>query len=386
SPKQNSRLDIDALISHRFPITDAEAAYELVTNGTEAQLGVVLTYPTDQKSAPTPKIKILPTTVKPGDCVLGVIGAGNFARATLLPALKKLNGVELHTVVSRRGSSAEHSQQKFGFREASADEDAVINNPEINAVVIATRHDSHAALTAAALRAGKSVYVEKPLGLSHTEIDNVAEARDSASGFLQVGFNRRFAPLAQKAQAQIAGTGGTKFVLLRVNAGAIPADSWIHAPGEGGGRIIGEVCHFVDLARYFVGAPLTSVQADSATSLEGVCDDVTATLRFTDGSLATIAYTALGDDSYPKERFEIYAGGSVVLLDNFRRLSVNAGGSENVTSSRGQDKGHNGSLSAFVTAVTTGGPAPIDENELFETSRATLAILDSLQQGTRIDL
>lgn len=386
SPSLSNRLDVGALISHRFPITDAEAAYELVTVGTEAQLGVILTYLTDQSSASSSKIEVLPSAAKPGDCVLGLIGAGNFARAMLLPALKKLPDVELHTVVSKRGASAEHSQQKFGFREATTDENAIINNPEINAVVIATRHDSHAELTAAALKAGKSVYVEKPLGLTHAEIATVADARVRAAGFFQIGFNRRFAPLAGKAQSQIAGIGGTKFVLLRVNAGAVPADSWIHAPTEGGGRIIGEVCHFVDLARYFVGASITSVQADSATSSETVCDDVTATLRFADGSLATIAYTALGDDSYPKERFEIYAGGSVIALDNFRKLSVNAGGSENTTSARGQDKGHNGSLAAFVKAVTAGGPAPIDENELFETSRATLAILDSLQQGTRIDL
>lgn len=385
SPNLANRLDVAALLSHQFAIEDAETAYDLVTKGGGDQLGVVISYPAEQVPEKPEKVTTLPTAARPGSCSVGVIGAGQFARNLLLPALKKLSHVKLHTVVSRGGASAKHSQQKFGFQNSSTDAAAVLDNPEINAVIIATRHDSHAELTARALSAGKSVYVEKPLGLTPAEIDDVAQARQGAAGFFQIGFNRRFADLAMRAREKLDRLEGSKFILLRINAGAVPADSWIRSPEEGGGRILGEVCHFVDLARYFVAAPILSVQADAAVRDSGG-DDVTATLRFGDGSLATIAYTGLGDDAYPKERFEIYAGGSVVALDNFRSLSVTGGGNEKVTSARGQNKGHRRSISAFVDAVTAGGPAPVDENEQLEVSRATIAITESLRHGTRIEL
>ncbi len=392
SPALARRLDVAPLISHRFPLDEAEKAYAMVTGAGEPHLGVVLTYggqPADAAAAGAraPGPSFAAPAARPAGCVLGVIGAGNFARTVLLPELKKLTGVRLHTVVTRRGASAEKSRQTFGFAHAGADAAAVLENPDINAVLIATRHDSHAELTARALEAGKAVLVEKPLGLDRQQINRVIEARNGSAAFFQVGFNRRFAPMAVTVRDRLRGTEGPKFVLLRVNAGPLPADHWAHAADEGGGRILGEVCHFVDLARFLIGAPIASVLADTGEATGGISDDVTLTLRFADGSLATVAYTALGDMAFGKERIEAYAGGAVFTIDDFRTLVVAEDGRvASRGSRRRQDKGFTGALKAFVGAVAAGGPAPVDEAEVVETSFATIAVLESLRAGTRIDL
>jgi predicted dehydrogenase/threonine dehydrogenase-like Zn-dependent dehydrogenase len=379
------RLDVGPMISHRFEIADAEDAYELVLGGEEAHLGVVLTY--DQAEAGTAETPTITPAARPGGdkCRIGVIGAGQFAGAVLLPELKKLPAAELCTVVANSGASAEHARESFGFARAATDAAAIFDDGDIDAVIVATRHDSHAEYVQRALAAGKPVLVEKPLGLSRAEIETIAAARASSDAFFQVGFNRRFAPLAQKARAWLETHGGPKFMVLRINAGQVPDDSWIQNRQEGGGRILGEACHFVDLARFFAASPIQSVQADAARIDGGAGDDVTATIRFEDGTLATIAYTALGDAAYPKERFEIYAGGNVLGIDNFRSLTITENGATRNSSSH-QDKGFAGALQAFVDAVKSGGPAPIDENESIESSLATIAILESLAAGGRIDL
>lgn len=383
APGLAHKLDVTSLITHHFDISAAEDAFKMVLEKSEPHMGVMLNYPDTVSEVPA---KIIASTGSPTDCVLGVIGAGNFSRAVLLPELKKISNVTLDTITTKRGASADHAQDNFGFAHAGTAESAVLENPAINGVVIATRHDSHADLTARALKAGKSVLVEKPLGLTKDDITLVQEARRTSSGFFQIGFNRRFAPLAQTAHAALAKIEGPRFMVFRINAGNIPGDSWLHNPEEGGGRIIGEMCHFVDFARYFAGAKIISVQADAARNSEGAVDDVSATLRFEEGSLATLAYTSLGDTAFPKERFEIFAGGSVLNLDNFRNLSITTNGSTKNLKANGQDKGFKNALFAFTQAIAAGGPAPIDENELIESSLATLAILESLQSGSRIDL
>ncbi|HIJ93510.1 MAG: bi-domain-containing oxidoreductase [Rhodospirillales bacterium] len=376
-------LDVRSLTTHRFPLSEAETAYRLVGGGGEPSLGVVLTY---DDSPPASQRPSFPAAEPQGQCSLGVIGAGNFARSVLLPELRKLKGVHLHTLSTRRGASAEQAGRAFGFARAEADETAVLENPAINAVLIATRHDSHAGLTARALEAGKSVLVEKPLGLSREEVNRVIAARQGSAGFFQVGFNRRHAPMAVKMRHRLAATPGPKFLLLRINAGAVAKDSWVHAPGEGGGRILGEVCHFVDLARFFAGSTIASVQAQAANAGAGNLEDVIIALRFEDGGLATVAYTARGDEALGKELFEAYAGGSAVAIDNFRTLTIASGDGGKSETRAAQDKGFKASLKAFTDAVANGGPPPVDETELVETSVATLAVMESLRSGTRIDL
>lgn len=389
SRRRDRRLAVEPLITHRFPFEKAQAAYTLVTDGGEPHLGVVLVYGERPKGTAV-KLRV-PISVsaggRPAGCVLGVIGAGAFARTMLLPRLKDMKDCRLHTIVTQRGISAAHSQDTFGFANAATDDAAVLDNPDINAVLIATPHSSHAALAAAALVAGKSVLVEKPLALDRDELNRVVEARNRSDGFLMVGFNRRFAPMAVKARERFAALPGPRFLLLRVNAGPLPPESWQNAPEEGHGRILGEVCHFVDLARYLIGAPIATVQAAAAQASRATCDDLTATLGFADGSLATIAYTAKGDTAFSKELVEAYAGGTVITIDNFRSLSVVADGrAKKSGSGLDQDKGHAAELAAFVAAVAAGGPAPAPEAELIESSLATIAILDSLRTGAPVAL
>ena len=382
SPSLARRMDVGALITHRFPFDDAESAYQLVTGGGEPALGVILRYESEIKPSPRPVFAT--ALAATGRCVLGVIGAGSFARTVLLPELKRLPQVELHSICTTRGQTAEHGQQAFGFANATTEIDDVLNDPAINAVLIATRHSNHAELTARALAAGKSVLVEKPLALDHAQLNQVIAARQASDAFFMVGFNRRFAPMSVKARAHLARHAGPKMLVLRVNAGNLPAESWVNSAEEGGGRILGEVCHFVDLARHLTGSAITSVQADTAAVKAGACDDLTVTLGFGDGSLATIVYTALGDSSFSKERFECFGGGTVAAIDNFLSLSLTENGRTRVEKGMSQDKGHRAELELFARAVAAGGPAPVDEAETIETSLATIAILDSLRDGRRV--
>lgn len=378
------RLDVGALITHRFPFDQSEAAYTLVTERTEPNMGVVLKYEGETKAA-TP---VFPVAKAPaGKCVLGVIGAGNFARTVLLPELKRIPSVELRTICTTRGQTADHAKGAFGFAHATTEIDEVLADPSINAVLVATRHSNHAALTARVLAAGKSVIVEKPLALDRAQLNQVITARQASDAFFTIGFNRRFAPMVAKARQMLARHAGPKMLVLRVNAGALPAESWVNAAEEGGGRILGEGCHFIDLARSLAGSAIVGVHADAAKVTHGGCDDLTVTLSFADGSLATIVYTAQGDAGYSKERFECFAGGTVIAIDNFLTLSITENGRTRVEKAKmGQDKGHRGELEAFAAAIAAGGPAPVDEAELVETSLATIAVLESLGSGRRISL
>jgi len=383
SPSLARRLDVGALISHRFAFERAEDAYALVTANTEPHLGVVLRYEGETKPQAA---TIFAQPKAAASCVLGVIGAGSFARTVLLPELKRLPQVELRTLCTTRGQTAEHGQATFGFARGTTDIAEVLGDPAINAVLIATRHADHAALTVRALAAGKSVLVEKPLALDREQLAQVAAARNTSTGFFCVGFNRRFAPMAVTARAHLARHAGPKMLVLRVNAGSLPAESWVNAADEGGGRVLGELCHFVDLARMLAASPIVSVQADAARVAAGACDDLTVTLCFADGSLATIVYTALGDSSHAKERFECFAGGTVVTIDNFLQLTITEGGRSRTTKGGfGQDKGHRAELAAFAAGIAS-GQAPVDEAELLESSLATIAVLESLRNGGKVAL
>ncbi len=382
-PALPRHLDVAALITHRFAFDRAEAAYDLVTGGGEPHLGVILHYDGQTAAAPALMPK---SSAKPGPCVMGVIGAGNFARTVLLPELKRIPGVTLKSLCTTRGQTAQHGANAFGFAHATTRLDDILDDPAINGVLVATRHSNHADLTARLLAAGKSVIVEKPLALDREQLGRVRSARQGSAGFFTVGFNRRFAPMMVKARSILARHAGPKMLVIRVNAGALPAESWVNATEEGGGRILGEGCHFIDLARFLAQSPIVAVEARAAHATHGGCDDLTITLSFADGSLATIIYTALGDSAFSKERYECFAGGTVIAIDNFLTFShTEAGRTHTESAKMGQDKGHRAELAAFVQGVTR-GQAPVDEDELLETSLATIAILDSLRLGRAIDL
>ena len=385
------RLNTGALTTHRFPFEQAEDAYALVMTGQEPHLGVVLQYASTPTPAPQghaePATRTRTASGASGasdKCVLGVLGGGAFARATLLPLLAKMPNCELRTLATARGTSAEHGQQRFGFAHATTDEDAVFDDPAINAIVVATPHILHARQAVRALSCGKHVFVEKPLALTRQELLDVVEARRSSSAFFQVGFNRRFAPLATQAKAHLKDLPGRRHILLRINAGQLSADSWQRDADQGHGRILGEACHFIDFGAFLADAPIVAVRA-AATATDDLCEDATIAAELADGSLVTVFYTALGDVAHGKELIEAYCGGGVVKIEDFRRLAVVAGGRQSKARAT-QDKGHGAELQAFVEAAISGGPAPIDESSLANSSLAAIAALESLASGERIEL
>ncbi|MSO54035.1 MAG: theronine dehydrogenase [Rhodospirillales bacterium] len=384
APSATRRLDIKPLITHRFDFADAQSAYRLLESDTP-QLGVVLAY---DESTPLPDAVSFPKAAAPatGKAVIGVIGAGQFARSVLLPELKAIRGVVLDTVVTRRASSSAKAAETFGFAQASTDVDAVLANPAINAVIIATRHGEHADLAARALAAGKAVFVEKPLALDRDGLNRIIEARNASKGFFQVGFNRRFAPFSRAVIDRLAQTAGPRVVSIRVNAGSAGEATWVNDPTEGGGRILGEACHFIDLARFIIGAPIVSVSTEAIGQSGTMTEDATITLRFADSSLATIVYTARGDVAVGKERIEAFAGGVSTVIEDFRSLAIAHAGRVKRTTNRATDKGFRAELDAFIGAIVRGGPAPIDEAELIETSLATIAALEAIRSGGRVTL
>lgn len=374
------RLDPSALTTHTMAMGDAERAYAALKSADPAALGVVLTYPDD--ATPAPVLPLPAASAKPGTCGIGLIGAGAYATSVLVPALKGAPGVSLQAVATPKGANAEAVRANAGFATAHTDAEAVFADPTVTAVVIATRHADHAALAVRALEVGKSVWVEKPLALEAGGLDAVEAARRESDAFFTVGFNRRFAPAARKLREAIRSTAEPPMMSIRVNAGPLPRDHWTQSPDDGGGRIVGEACHFVDLARFLAGSAIVSVSADAARAEDGPCDDVSVHLRFASGALATIIYTARGGRGLAKERIEVFAGGDAWVIDDFKGLSGSGGHGSGL--SAGADKGQQAALRAFAGAVCAGGPAPVDEAELLESSRATLAVLESLRLGAPV--
>ena len=396
-PNRRLRLEPTALTSHRFPFDAAPSAYAMIAGEREPHLGVVLQYdegapsfapdiearqPQRRAAAASHAESTSPRRSASGRCRLGVIGGGAYARTVLLPILAKLPGCELHTLATARGISAAHTRQRLGFGRATANADEIFDDEDIDAVIVATPHSLHAAQAAQALAAGKPVLVEKPLALTRSELSAVAAAAEASNAFALVGFNRRFAPLAGAAAAHLAAMPGSRHVLLRVNAGPLPPDSWQRRQDEGGGRLVGEACHFIDLAVFLGGAPIATVYAQAVPTVDP-CEDATIVLELANGSLATVFYTALGDAAAGKELIEAYAGGGVARIEDFRRLTLaSRGRSQHIR--RRQDKGHAAQLRAFVAAVAAGGPAPAPWAEQVNSSAATLAAVESLAAGRRL--
>lgn len=376
----DKRIDVGSLISHRFTLDRVAEAYAVV-GGSEPSLGIVLEYPasSDVEGAVRDSSVTLPQSVRTASTSsvsLAFVGAGNYATAILIPAFKEA-GANLDTVVSSGGVSAVHAGRKFGFRQATTDADAVFSDPAINAVVVTTRHDSHARFVVQAIEAGRHVFVEKPLCVTLDELAEIAgaharQAKAGAPPIVAVGFNRRFSPHAQKIKQLLAGAPGPKALLMTVNAGAIPADHWTQDQAVGGGRIIGEACHFIDLLRFLTGSPITG--SSVATMPGGARDTVTMQLTFDDGSIGTIHYLANGSKAFPKERLEVFAQGRVLQLDNFRVLR--GFGWPGFSSHRlwRQDKGQRACAAAFVDAVRDPANRPVPFAEILEVSRVAIEV------------
>ena len=376
-----NKIKVQPLITHRFPIEKAAKAYNVITGKKKEKfLGVLLTYPNEKQKEET-RI-IFPSIVNPKLSIvtLGVLGAGLFANAILLPSIKKADGIELIGIASSGGLHAQHSGKKFKFQYATSDDDEIINDPNINTVAILTRHDSHADLVVKALKAGKHVFVEKPLAINTSQLLEISkQLKAKSQSLLTVGFNRRFAPLAQQLKTSIVDRQSSMYIHYRVNAGYIPLNHWTQDPEIGGGRIIGEACHFIDLITYLVGESPTSVSAhalpDNGKYRE---DNVSMTFTFPDGSIGVVDYLANGDKSFPKERVEVFCGGQVSVLDDFVSLQIIRDGRKSVAKGA-QDKGHVAEWKAFAKSIREGSEPPIPYEQLIGVTKSTFAAVESLR-------
>jgi predicted dehydrogenase/threonine dehydrogenase-like Zn-dependent dehydrogenase len=389
------QVDVQPIISHRFPIEQAAQAYELITGKThEPFLGVLLTYPhPENEEKPATQVTIPgyqpPSIPASGELSLGVLGAGNYASAMFLPIIKKVGIANKAIIASASGLTARHAAERFGFSTASSSEEEVLTSPTVNVVAILTRHQHHARQALMALRNGKSVYCEKPLAITPEELDEIETAlRQETLPLLMVGFNRRFAPLAVQLHQFLQPSSEPFVAHYRINAGAIPLNHWTQDPAQGGGRIIGEGCHFVDFLTFLAGTAPTAVSAQALPDNGRYHqDNVVLTLTFPNGSIGVITYLANGDKSFPKERVEVFQGGRVAVLDDFRRLeTVYDGHRQTVQSRFSQDKGHRASWTAFLQAAQSSSQPPIPYEQLIGVTRATFAAMQSLAENRSVQV
>jgi predicted dehydrogenase len=318
-----------------------------------------------------------------GEVGVAFVGAGSYAKAILLPALKSLPGVSARRIVTATGPSARRSAEKFGFAECGTEARAVFEDPDVDLVFVATQHDSHASLACAALRAGKAVWLEKPAALHEDELESLARAVRETGGFLSVGYNRRFSSHARAIAEAFAKRGGPMAISYTVAAGATPSGTWITDPVSGGGRIVGEACHMVDLCSFLVGAPPTRVFAQSLGRDPQSDDSTLLVLGFADGSTAAISYLANASPELPKERFEVSADGRTAACDNFRESRL-PGGAKHKTLN--QDKGQSEAVKAVTLAVRSGAPSPFPLELLLAVSRATLRAAESSRSERAVAL
>ena len=377
----NGSLNVADLVTHRYRFDDALTAYGAIETDSTA-LGVVLQYGEEVDCRATMQMT-QPGISCNGACVVGVIGAGSFAAGTILPCLKK-TGVRLKYIVGRtKVTAVQHAARKFGVECATTEHRQLLNDDRVNAVFVVTGHDTHARFVVEALRAGKHVFVEKPLAITEEELAEVENAvRRHPGQLLMVGFNRRFSPHTVRLKELLAGRGGPLCMNMTVNAGALPADHWTQSPERGGGRIVGEGCHFIDLLSFIADSPVRSVSAVMVGDGPAVREDkMSMVLSFADGSVGTINYFANGTKSYPKEMLEVFSDGRVLRLENFRvTRGFGFKGFRKLRTAR-QDKGHAAEISAFVQRVEGGGEALMRLERLVNVTRASLAAVRSAREG-----
>jgi predicted dehydrogenase/threonine dehydrogenase-like Zn-dependent dehydrogenase len=390
------KVNVAPLITHRFPVERASSAYELITGKSgKPFLGVVIQYSgtSDESQTlallPWPAVVSLPDTPVNGISI-GLLGAGVFATGTLLPALKAAGDSTLAGVCAATGARSRHAAQKFGFRYCTTDEAQIIRDPGINTLVIATRHHLHAPQVLAGLRAGKHVFCEKPLCLSENDLRSIVRTY-LRSAFtprtaLMVGYNRRFAPLTVQLKSFLESIAEPLALHYRVNAGYLPPDHWVNDREQGGGRILGEVCHFVDLLTFLAASPITEVEARALRNSRRYSgDNVLVSIAFANGSEGTISYMANGDRSFSKERLEVFGGGAVAALEDFRRLELTRDGSKRTIRNRWrQDKGHRDECTAFIESLRHGQGSPVAFEQLVNSTLATLRIQESVATGKRL--
>jgi predicted dehydrogenase/threonine dehydrogenase-like Zn-dependent dehydrogenase len=391
---EDGKVKVAPLISHRFPVERGDEAYRLISGKKktrQAFLGVVLTYSSESKpqKAVTMATGNMAGQETADKVRLGVLGAGNFAVMVALPAIAANKNAARVSIVSAGGLSAAQAARRFGFTQAGSDPETVFGDPAVQAVGIFTRHHLHASQVIAALRAGKHVFCEKPLALTPDELDAVGAAYRKADGrILMVGYNRRFAPMVQRMKNRLDTVGLSPSITIRVNAGPAPAGHWTMDPAQGGGRILGEACHFVDLMAFLAGSQPIRVTAGNVRAAgQETVDNFSALFEFAGGAVGTLTYTSAGDRAFGKERIEAFCGGEVFVLDDFRRLDHWYEGTRRTWQSRlRQDKGHRAAWDTFILAVRKGGSSPIPIQEILTASQATFALQKALREAKPVDI
>ena len=380
------KLNVKDLITHSFSFENASDAYELLTTDKSA-LGILLRYNSETEKRHISSVSLnSELEFIPSEPVVGFVGAGNYASRVLIPAFKKA-GAQLHTISTSGGINGVIHGNQSGFKEATTDTYSLIENQEINTVAIVTQHSSHSYFVNKALNASKNVFVEKPLAINQDELEEVKQAYEVASSSanppkLMVGFNRRFAPQIQKIKTLIEPIKAPKSFIMTMNAGSIPADHWTQDINVGGGRIIGEACHFIDLMRFLAGSEIISVQARRMGDRDGVDiteDKAAIILGFADGSFGTIHYYANGAASFPKERIEVFADGRVLQLDNFVKLKGYGFKGFKKMNLWKQDKGQNECSRLFLESIKYGTPSPIPIDEIFEVAKVSIDVAEQLR-------
>jgi polar amino acid transport system substrate-binding protein len=386
----SKKIDVSYLTTHTFKLEEAPAAYDMILAKSEPYLGILIEYDVTKKvDFGRTKISIRPpaSSPQPSSVCIGFIGAGSYAQSHLLPNIPKSNEVLLKGIMTKTGISSRSAAERYGFDFCTTDEKDIIENDDINMVFIATRHDSHAHYVMASLKAGKHVFVEKPLCLTIQQLDEIAELLFQSSkrknqNLLMVGYNRRFSPLIRKIRKELA--EGPMAMTYRVNAGAIPKGSWIQDSEFGGGRIIGEVCHFVDTLTFLSGSLPVSVYANAMADPSNLNDTLNVTLTYQNGSIGTISYLANGDKRIPKERIEVFSHGTAAIVDDFKELTIYAKGKKKRKKLLSQDKGQKEEVKQFVDAILKGTAELISFKEIYNTSLVTFKIIDSIQTGESI--
>ncbi len=387
----DGKVNLDPLITHTFKIDEAESAYASITEDKSGKyIGVLFDYDTQEKESLVKRIQLKKSIDAAGGekVGFGLIGAGQFATGTMLPLIKKSSSFSFKGIATATGITGKHVGKKFEFEYCTTDYKELLADPDINCIFIATRHDLHAKFVAETLSSQKDVFVEKPLALSVPELKMVIDSHEKNLKRLMVGFNRRFSPLTQKAKELLKGINEPLVINCRVNAGSIPKDSWVHDSSQGGGRILGEVCHFVDLAQFLTGSLPVRVYAETIrdTGVYNLGENVVVTMTFKDGSIASVTYVANGDKSFPRERVEVFGGGAVCVIDNYKSMLFTRDGKKKKIRRANKDSGHGNEFAAFFTAIQQGQDVPVSFEEYVYTTFATLCIEKSLAESGPVNV
>lgn len=368
------KIDLSPLISHEFDFKDAAKAYQLILDKTEVIGGMVLKY--DVEKELQKEVNVTQQSIAQDQVNVGLIGAGSFAQNFLLPVLK--DKVQFVGVATARPTSSKYIADKYKIGFCSDDASTLAQHDKVNTLVIATRHNTHAKYVLEGLKANKNVFVEKPLCLKEEELELIKEAYKNSKGSLMIGFNRRFAPFIEQLKRFI-GNELPMSINYRINAGQLPSDHWVHDPEVGGGRIIGEACHFIDLVQHISGSQIKSVAANAVMTAENLYDNVTISLEMQNGSIASICYFSNGSKQIAKEYLEVFSASKTAIINDFKKLTL--AGTKVDESKADQDKGYEKEMSSFVNAIKKGEDAPIPAEELFLTTEAAFKVIESIQKG-----